>query len=115
MNLNVEEKPIPQCDTINHVIHYAVLHLSLKKGLREFGAKGKEAAMKEMQQHHDMSTFKPVHAKDLSRDEKHKALRSLIFLKQKPNGDVKGGSCAEGRPQQETLTSCFYYRMHRCI
>ena len=23
VNLNVEEKPIPQCDTINHAIHYA--------------------------------------------------------------------------------------------
>ena len=76
----------------------------MKKGLREFGAKGKEVAMKEMQQHHDMSTFKPVHAKDLSQDEKRKALRSLIFLKQKPNGDVKGRHCADGRPQRQRET-----------
>jgi predicted protein tyrosine phosphatase len=39
--------------------------------------------MKEMQQLHDMDTFFPRDPKSLTREERIKALSSLIFLKEK--------------------------------
>ena len=56
-----------------------------------------------MKQIHDMSTFKPILSKDLSKEELKLALSSLIFLKQKINGNIKGISCADGRPQRHTV------------
>ena len=48
--------------------------------------------------------FEPQHARDLSDDDKKKALSSLIFLRQKKNGAVKARSCANGNPQREHIT-----------
>jgi hypothetical protein len=47
--------------------------------------------------------FEPQHARDLSDDNEKKALSSLIFLRQKKNGAVKGRSCANGNPQREHI------------
>jgi hypothetical protein len=47
--------------------------------------------------------FEPQHAKDLSDDNKKKALSLLIFLRQKKNGAVKARSCANGNPQREHI------------
>jgi hypothetical protein len=47
--------------------------------------------------------FEPQHAQDLSDNDKKKALSSLIFLRQKKNGEVKARSCANGNPQREHI------------
>jgi hypothetical protein len=47
--------------------------------------------------------FEPQHARDLSDNDKKKALSSLIFLRQKKNGVVKARSCANGNPQREHI------------
>jgi hypothetical protein len=47
--------------------------------------------------------FEPQHARDLSEDNKKKALLSSIFLRQKKNGAVKTRSCANGNPQREHI------------
>mmetsp|Transcript_13737 Transcript_13737/g.25139 ORF Transcript_13737/g.25139 Transcript_13737/m.25139 type:complete len:82 (-) Transcript_13737:681-926(-) len=54
----------------------------------------KQVALKESQQVHDLSTFTPKHAHELTKEQKRKALQSLIFLKQKNKGDIKGRACA---------------------
>ncbi len=41
--------------------------------------------------------------RDLSEEEKKKALSSLIFLKEKKSGVIKAGSCANGNPQREHI------------
>jgi hypothetical protein len=48
-----------------------------------------------------MDTFKPHDAKLLSPDQNEGALESLIFLKEKCDGVIKGHECADGRKQQE--------------
>ena len=79
------------------------MQLSLKKGLQEWGERGEDAAIKEMKQHHDMETFTPVHAHELMAEQRKEALSSLIFLKEKRNGKIKGRSCADRRPQQKVF------------
>ena len=74
-----------------------MMQLSLKEGLKEFGKEGEEAAIKEMQQHHDMETFQPRYAHELTGDEIREALSLLMHLKKKWNSKIKGRSFADGR------------------
>ena len=49
-----------------------------------------------------MSIFKPIHAKDISKEERKLDLSSLIFLKKKINEYIKGRLCAYGRTKRHT-------------
>ena len=95
---------VRKCDKFDHVVHSVIMQLSLKKGLKEFGKEGEEADIKEMQQYHDMETFRPRYAHELTGDERREALSSLMHLKKKRNGKIKGRSCADGRPQRKVST-----------
>ena len=66
-----------------------------------FGEKGEEAVEKELQQIHDMEGFQPKHWYELTKEERAKALKYLMYLKEKRDGRIKGRGCADGRPQQE--------------
>ena len=46
-----------------------------------------------------MDTFIPRDPKTLTREERTKALSTLIFLKEKANKDVKSRTCVNGAPQ----------------
>ena len=78
---------------------YVMTQYNLKPGLRKFGKQGEAAAVKELTQLHVMDTWRPIHAEKLSRKEKMKALSSLLFLKEKRTGDVKGRAFVNGAPQ----------------
>eukprot|EP00957_Ditylum_brightwellii_P069768 5297879-Ditylum_brightwellii.AAC.1 len=73
-----------------HLIHYALTQYLLKRGLEKFKAKGEEAVMSEFKQLHDMETFNPLAINDLSKKDKHEALRAITFLKEKRCGRIKG-------------------------
>ena len=73
--------------------------MNWRKGLKLFKEKGATVVTKELQQIHDMEGFQPKHWHELNADEKAKALKYLIYLKEKRNGDVKGRGCADGRSQ----------------
>ena len=45
---------------------------------------------------HDMDMFFPRDVKSLSRKEKQKALRTLIFLKEKRDETIKSHTCIDG-------------------
>jgi hypothetical protein len=47
-------------------------------------------------------TFKPQKAEELRTDQKKGALKSLMFLKEKRDGTIKGITCADRRKQRET-------------
>ena len=47
---------------------------SLQKGVKEFGEQGKQAALKEMKQLHDIECFKPIHKSELSDIEKKRVM-----------------------------------------
>ena len=82
-----------------HVWAYIMTQYKLKPGLWKFGKRGQTVAVKELTQLHVMDTWRPIHAEKLSREEKMKALSSLLFLKEKRTGDIKGRACINGAPQ----------------
>ncbi len=75
----------------------------LKAGIKQFGKHGESAVTKEINQCNKYKVFEPQHANDLSEDDKKKALSSLIFLKEKKDGNIKARSCANGNPQREYI------------
>ena len=72
----------------------------LKKGLEQFGKEGQKAVTKELQQLHDMVTYLPQDPKKLTRQDKQRALQSLIFLTRKRCGRIKARACADGSKQR---------------
>ena len=76
---------------------------SLKEGLKMFKQLGINATMEELQQLHLRDSFEPMIPKEMTRQEKHEALESLMFLKKKRCGRIKGRTCADGRPQQKCI------------
>ena len=66
---------------------------SISKGIRLFGDRAKEAVSRELERLHDYVTYTPVHAHELTPDEKRQALASLIFLTEKQCGKIKSRAC----------------------
>ena len=58
---------------------------------------------KELDQFNKYRVFEPKHSRDLSEEDKKKALSSLIFLKEKKRRVIKARSCANGNPQREHI------------
>ena len=52
---------------------------SLKKGILKYGMKGKQVVYKELSQLHNREVFKPVMLSNLTKEEREKAMSSLIF------------------------------------
>ena len=74
--------------------------MNWQKELKLFKEKGEKAVTKELQQIHEMKGFQPKHWHELNTDERSKALKYLIYLKEKHNGDVKSRGYAYGRSQR---------------
>ncbi len=74
---------------------------SLEARLKHFRERGEMVVSKELKQFNVCDVFKPLYANELSQEEKSKALTSLIFLKEKRDGNVKARSCANGSVQRE--------------
>ncbi len=75
----------------------------LKAGLRKFAERGNDAQMKELRQFHVLCCFSPKDPTTLSRDDRRKALASLMFLTKKRTGKVKARGCADGSKQCEHI------------
>ena len=72
----------------------------MKKGLELFGEQGDKAVTKELQNIHDMNTYKPMDASKLSCQEKKDYLASMLFITEKSNGDLKARKLEIGRKQR---------------
>ena len=59
---------------------------SIKKCIKLFSEKWKQAVTKELTQLHDMETYHPAHTRDLTKEQCLEALLLLIFLTQKRTG-----------------------------
>ncbi len=79
---------------------YLMTQYNLKPGLCKFGIKGTEAAVLEPTQLHVMGTWKVMDPLQLSKEARAKAVSSLLFLKEKRNGKVKGWACINRAPQR---------------
>ena len=94
--------PVTQ-DVINSMDYLflnATEQMNWKRGIAKFGEKGENAIMKELQQVHDMEGFQPKHWYELTREERTRALKYLMYLKEKLDGTIKARGCADGRPQR---------------
>ena len=81
--------------------HVILTQMNIKEGLLAFGEKGNEAILKELRQLHQKNALLPIMKENLSYEERKKALRYLMFLKEKRDGTIKARGCADGRPQRQ--------------
>ncbi|KAL7509413.1 hypothetical protein ACHAXN_008345, partial [Cyclotella atomus] len=95
--------PIPREEWEEYAFGIALQQYSIKAGLRKFGIRGERAVSKELQQLHDMVTFFPLDPSTIMREQRARAIASLMFLKEKRNRDIKGRACADGRPEREEI------------
>ncbi len=79
---------------------YLMTQYNLKPGLRKFGERGATAAIAELTQLHVMDTWTVMDPTKLTRDDKTRVLLSLLFLKEKRCGKIKGRACVNGAPQR---------------
>ena len=86
------------------VMKYLLTQYNLKAGLKNFGEIGIVAAKGELTQLHVMDTWVPKDPTMLSRAEKVKALSSVMFLKEKRSGKVKGRACVNGAPHRAYIS-----------
>ena len=75
----------------------------LKQGLKKYGKKGYDGALKEMDQLHRRSSFSPISIKSMSSKERKRAMKALMFLAEKRTGEVKGRMVYNGKPTREWL------------
>ncbi|MFM6182690.1 MAG: reverse transcriptase domain-containing protein [Dolichospermum sp.] len=74
--------------------------LPAAKGLKLFGDAGARAMTAELEQVHYRNVVKPIFSHDITRDEKVRCLRYLMYLKEKRCGKIKARGCADGRIQR---------------
>jgi hypothetical protein len=86
------------------VVAYVMTQLSLKAGLKAWGAKAEQAAHSEMKQLHMRDTFKPMHWHELTSDQQKQVLESHLFLKEKRDGKIKGRTVAGGNKQRDYIS-----------
>jgi hypothetical protein len=79
----------------------AMTQHSVKKGLKAFWDHGTQALLKELRQLHDRQVVEPKGPDKITRQQRHDALRYLMFLKKKRCGTIKARGCANGRKQRE--------------
>jgi hypothetical protein len=72
---------------------------NLKPGLQKFGQKGADEAVKELMQLHLMDAWTAMDPMKLTREKRMQALSSLLFLKEKQTGMIKGRACINGALQ----------------
>jgi hypothetical protein len=69
---------------------YLMTQYNLKPRLWKFGERGTKAAVLELTQLHIMDTWAVMDPSRLSKEERAKVLPSLLFLKEKRCGKIKG-------------------------
>ena len=79
----------------DEVLHIVMTQYSLKKGMALFGNEADESVVKEFTQLHNMDTIIPVHRDDLTSAQRRATLRTIMFLKRKRDGSLKGRTCAD--------------------
>jgi hypothetical protein len=97
-------KPVPEEDREEYVLGIALVHYSMGAGIKKFKERGETGVTKELTQMHDMDVFHPVARELLTKEERTKALSSLMFLKEMRDQSVKACMCADGWKQRGDWT-----------
>ena len=76
----------------------------LKKGLAIFGAEGEAAAKGELLQQHQRVCFTPIDPSKLTKQERKRAMISLMLLTKKASGEIKGRQVYNGKPSRDWVS-----------
>jgi len=77
---------------------YRFTFLSVREGIKRFGQRGKEAILDELKLFLNEKVFKKI--KEITEDQRRKALRIHCFLTEKRDGRIKARAVADGRTQK---------------
>jgi hypothetical protein len=97
-------KPIPEDDRLEWAVGVALVHYSMKAGIKKFQDTGKAGVSKECTQMHGMEVFHPVTRDLLTKEERTKVVASLMFLKEKRDHSVKVRMCADRQKKRGDWT-----------
>ena len=84
----------------DEILTFLTEQMTAKRGLKQFGAAGADAIMKELKQIVYRKVMEGRKSGELTTAQKKAALKYLMFLKQKRCGKIKGRGCADGRKQR---------------
>ena len=70
-------------------IYVMLNQMGINEGIKKFRAKRNHILLKELNQLHERSTLLPKKKEEMSYDKRRKALRYLMFLKEKRDGIIK--------------------------
>ncbi len=96
ISVKLMSKGIHRCADIVGMVMAQVL---LKAALKKWGREAEESVGKEMKQLHWQNSFKPVHWKSLTAEQRKKVLDSHIFVERKRYGSLKARQVAGGNKQ----------------
>jgi len=82
------------------VVGMVMAQVSLKAALKKWGTEAVESVGKEMKQLHWRNSFKPMHWKNLTPEQRKQVLESHIFVERKRDGVLKARTVAGGNKQR---------------
>jgi len=82
------------------VVGMVMAQVSLKAALKKWGKESEESVGKEMKQLHWQNSFKPMHWKTLTPEQRKQVLESHIFVERKRDGVLKARTVAGGNKQR---------------
>eukprot|EP00956_Cyclotella_meneghiniana_P038953 scaffold162906_cov46-Cyclotella_meneghiniana.AAC.1 len=99
-----DDEAVVEDHVIMHILGVVLAEqYSINKGIRLFGERAKDSVRKELRQLHDYVTYTPIHAHELTPEQKKQALASLIFITEKRCGRIKARACANGSTQRDYI------------
>ena len=102
----IDAKPMTEEDRDEFALGVALNTYGLRAGMKKFGDRGEKSVRKELTQMHDLTVYVPVEADSLTEDQKTKAVKSLLMIKEKrgPEKEVKARLLGDGRDQRGQFT-----------
>ena len=77
--------------------------MTANRGIQLFGEKVIAEILQEYRQLYNMDVFARVNTNELTRDQRHKAIRAIILIKEIRCGKIKGRTCADGSSQRSYI------------
>ena len=86
--------------TEQYIFGFVMNQMTAKAGIRKHGKAAETALMKEFAQLEDLSVYESIDVKTLTIKQRAAALRAINLIKEKRDGQLKGRTVADGRPQR---------------
>jgi Reverse transcriptase (RNA-dependent DNA polymerase)/Zinc knuckle len=97
---SIVDSPGRTVPDVRAIFGYVFNQMSASVGIRKHGQAAVDALFKEFAQLDDKEVFEPVQAHSITKSQKASALRAINLIKEKRSGELKGRTCADGRPQR---------------